>query len=353
MKVPILANITEFGKDAAVHDAGARERERRDGALSAVGVARGQCRCAQGLPGATQGRPPEERGRPHADARRSLRLPRLSRLRAEARRAVRARQESIVWRRLRPGVPRLAAGTADNAAFGRGVSCGSCSFSLSASTTRPRRCRCASRWFFTPKIWCRRCAIWSTATRSRKRRSSRPATAPKSIATPKSRQAMHWLADYHKVKTQHLEPYLYKLPQERAVKHAFRVASGLDSMVLGEPQILGQFKDAVRTAEAGRHARSAVEQIIPAHVFGRENRALRNRHRREHGVDGLRRGAARRAHLPEHRRAERALHRRGRNDRAHGDALRRAASAPRDVRQPHARSARSTSPSVSAAAPSR
>ena len=65
-------------------------------------------------------------------------------------------------------------------------------------------------------------------------------------------QAMHWLADYHKVKTQYLEPYLYKFPQERAVKHAFRVASGLDSMVLGEPQILGQFKDAVRTAdEAG------------------------------------------------------------------------------------------------------
>ncbi len=62
-------------------------------------------------------------------------------------------------------------------------------------------------------------------------------------------QAMHWLADYHKLRTQHLEPHLYKLPQERAVKHAFRVASGLDSMVLGEPQILGQFKDAVRSAE--------------------------------------------------------------------------------------------------------
>jgi len=62
-------------------------------------------------------------------------------------------------------------------------------------------------------------------------------------------QAMHWLANYHKLKSQHLEPHLYQLPQERAVKHAFRVASGLDSMVLGEPQILGQFKDAVRTAE--------------------------------------------------------------------------------------------------------
>ena len=38
-------------------------------------------------------------------------------------------------------------------------------------------------------------------------------------------------------------------PQDRAVKHAFRVASGLDSMVLGEPQILGQMKQAVRYAE--------------------------------------------------------------------------------------------------------
>ncbi|MEK6593982.1 MAG: glutamyl-tRNA reductase [Pseudomonadota bacterium] len=59
-----------------------------------------------------------------------------------------------------------------------------------------------------------------------------------------------WLAGYHHLKPQQLAPYVYQLPQEQAVKHAFRVASGLDSMVLGEPQILGQFKDAVRTAEA-------------------------------------------------------------------------------------------------------
>lgn len=59
-----------------------------------------------------------------------------------------------------------------------------------------------------------------------------------------------WLAGYHRLKPQQLAPYVYQLPQEQAVKHAFRVASGLDSMVLGEPQILGQFKNAVRTAEA-------------------------------------------------------------------------------------------------------
>ena len=62
--------------------------------------------------------------------------------------------------------------------------------------------------------------------------------------------AVDWMAGYHSLKAQQIEPYLYKLPQERAVKHAFRVASGLDSMVLGEPQILGQFKQAVRTAQA-------------------------------------------------------------------------------------------------------
>ncbi len=67
--------------------------------------------------------------------------------------------------------------------------------------------------------------------------------------TTEPRQALRWLADYHQLKAQHLEPYVYQLPQAHAVKHAFRVASGLDSMVLGEPQILGQFKEAVRSAE--------------------------------------------------------------------------------------------------------
>jgi len=62
--------------------------------------------------------------------------------------------------------------------------------------------------------------------------------------------AVSWMAGYHQMKPRELEPYLYRYPQELAVKHAFRVASGLDSMVLGEPQILGQFKEAVKSAEA-------------------------------------------------------------------------------------------------------
>jgi glutamyl-tRNA reductase len=61
-----------------------------------------------------------------------------------------------------------------------------------------------------------------------------------------------WLSQYHKLEKDAIAPYVYTLPDDEAVKHAFRVASGLDSMVLGEPQILGQFKQSVKIAqEAG------------------------------------------------------------------------------------------------------
>ena len=62
--------------------------------------------------------------------------------------------------------------------------------------------------------------------------------------------AAHWLAEYHRMQPGEISPYLYTLPREQAVRHAFRVASGLDSMVLGEPQILGQMKEAVKAAES-------------------------------------------------------------------------------------------------------
>ncbi len=58
-----------------------------------------------------------------------------------------------------------------------------------------------------------------------------------------------WLTRYHQVERGEIAPYLYLHDQPEAVRHAFRVASGLDSMVIGEPQILGQMKEAVRVAE--------------------------------------------------------------------------------------------------------
>jgi glutamyl-tRNA reductase len=62
--------------------------------------------------------------------------------------------------------------------------------------------------------------------------------------------AADWLARYHRFRPSELAPYLYTRPQDQAVRHAFRVASGLDSMVLGEPQILGQMKEAARAADS-------------------------------------------------------------------------------------------------------
>ncbi|MCC6473008.1 MAG: glutamyl-tRNA reductase [Burkholderiales bacterium] len=62
--------------------------------------------------------------------------------------------------------------------------------------------------------------------------------------------ALEWLARYHGLALQDIRPCVYTHAQEKAVRHAFRVASGLDSMVLGEPQILGQMKRALRAAES-------------------------------------------------------------------------------------------------------
>lgn len=69
-------------------------------------------------------------------------------------------------------------------------------------------------------------------------------------ATQDPSHVVRWLARYHGVGPEALAPHVYSLPREQAVSHAFRVASGLDSMVIGEAQILGQMKEAVRSAEA-------------------------------------------------------------------------------------------------------
>lgn len=61
-----------------------------------------------------------------------------------------------------------------------------------------------------------------------------------------------WFSDYHHLSTEDVAPYIYTHTGNEAVQHILRVASGLDSLVLGEPQILGQIKDAYAMAsEAG------------------------------------------------------------------------------------------------------
>ncbi|NLJ50584.1 MAG: glutamyl-tRNA reductase [Alcaligenaceae bacterium] len=71
-----------------------------------------------------------------------------------------------------------------------------------------------------------------------------------------------WLADFNSLKDDELRPYIYQLDQDRAVRHAFRVASGLDSMILGEAQILGQLKTAVRAADEAGTLGSTLHQLF-------------------------------------------------------------------------------------------
>lgn len=57
-----------------------------------------------------------------------------------------------------------------------------------------------------------------------------------------------WFSRYHQIDERDIEPYVFIHPDQEAVRHVLRVACGLDSMVLGEPQILGQLKDAYSIA---------------------------------------------------------------------------------------------------------
>ena len=71
-----------------------------------------------------------------------------------------------------------------------------------------------------------------------------------------------WLAHSGGVSPDVLRSHSYVLQNGPAARHAFRVASGLDSMVLGEPQILGQMKSAVRAAEDAGALGSTLNQLF-------------------------------------------------------------------------------------------
>jgi glutamyl-tRNA reductase len=71
-----------------------------------------------------------------------------------------------------------------------------------------------------------------------------------------------WLAHSGGVSTEVLREHSYSLENGPVARHAFRVASGLDSMVLGEAQILGQMKDAVRAAESAGALGSTLNQLF-------------------------------------------------------------------------------------------
>ena len=64
----------------------------------------------------------------------------------------------------------------------------------------------------------------------------------------KNHNPIDWLHNYHGMEKGLLKPFLYEHPDKNAVRHVLRVASGLDSMILGETQVLGQLKNAYQDA---------------------------------------------------------------------------------------------------------
>ncbi len=78
---------------------------------------------------------------------------------------------------------------------------------------------------------------------------------------------VHWLARFKKIDLSNLSPYLYVYESNRALTHWLRVAVGLDSMILGEPQILGQIKQAVAKAHEN-HAISPAFDWLTQKIFG-------------------------------------------------------------------------------------
>ena len=76
-------------------------------------------------------------------------------------------------------------------------------------------------------------------------------------------QVQDFLVSTHlAVSAEHLLPHLYRYTDEQAIRHLFRVATSLDSMVIGEPQILGQVKDAFEIALAHRTSGVILNKLV-------------------------------------------------------------------------------------------
>jgi glutamyl-tRNA reductase len=76
------------------------------------------------------------------------------------------------------------------------------------------------------------------------------------------KEIKQFLARHHNVSSHEIERYLYFFEGKEAIRHVFRVASSLDSMVLGEPQILGQLKDAYRSAVESEATGSLINRFL-------------------------------------------------------------------------------------------
>jgi len=79
-------------------------------------------------------------------------------------------------------------------------------------------------------------------------------------------QLFTWLHRFHRLPEHTLEAYVYQLNGIEVPRHLFRVAAGLDSMVIGEPQILGQVKTAYRIAKEQQYTGPGLDHLFQ-HAF--------------------------------------------------------------------------------------
>ncbi|HBD19574.1 MAG TPA: glutamyl-tRNA reductase [Arenimonas sp.] len=82
------------------------------------------------------------------------------------------------------------------------------------------------------------------------------------VAEGREGAVAEWLAQHHGLAPEALGDYLYEHRDEDAVRHLFRVATGLDSLVLGEPQILGQVKEAWQAARSQQRLRTPLDRLF-------------------------------------------------------------------------------------------
>ena len=77
----------------------------------------------------------------------------------------------------------------------------------------------------------------------------------------KVNEIIRWLGDYHDLDFDTLKQYCYTHLNDDSVRHVMRVASGLDSLILGEPQILGQVKSAYAVSQEGACIGPALQSL--------------------------------------------------------------------------------------------